>query len=39
VVAECIGVVVDEVAVPGLSLDTEGDPLLEAAVSCGAAIE
>jgi hypothetical protein len=31
--------VVDEVAVPGLSLDTDGEPLVEAGVSCGAPIE
>lgn len=38
VVAEVIGVE-DEVAVPGLPLDTLGDPLLEAADSCGAPVE
>jgi hypothetical protein len=37
VVAEVIGVE-DEVAVPGLPLDTLGDPLVEAADSCGAPV-
>jgi hypothetical protein len=37
VVAEVIGVE-DEVAVPGLQLDTLGDPLVEAADSCGAPV-